>query len=111
MTPLTVVVGATLLAGLAGALFGYLITGTVQGTLLGALAIAFFGGKNAVISVINPSLLVALGIGALGGLAGGWCLLGSLAPEHPGWIGGIAGAGIGTAEMLLWWWRKRVERT
>jgi hypothetical protein len=98
------------LAGASGAVFGYLITRTARGALLGALGIAFFGGKNAVISVLNPSLVLALAIGALGGLAGGWCLVCSLAPEQPGWIGGIAGAGIGVAEVLQWWWRKRAER-
>jgi hypothetical protein len=68
--PFGVVAGAAVISGAAGAIFGYLITGTPRGALQGALGIAFFGGKNAVISVFNPSFLTALAIGTAGGLAG-----------------------------------------
>ncbi len=101
-----VLVGAVLVAAGAGALFGYLITGTTQGTLLGALGIACFAGTNAVISVLRPALALALGVGAVVGFVGGVCVLGSLAAEQPGWIGGVVGAGIGVAEVLLGWWQR-----
>ena len=108
LTP--VLLGAVALAAAAGAVFSGLITGTAWGALLGALGMACFGGKNAVISTLKPRLPVALGVGAAGGFAGGWCLLSSLAAEQPGWLGGIAGAGIGAAEVFFWWRRRRMGR-
>ena len=105
-----VLLGAVAAAAAAGAVFGCLITGTAWGTLLGALGMACFGGKNAVISTLKPPLPVALGVGTFGGFAGGWCLFSSLAAEQPGWVGGIAGAGIGAAEVFFWWRRRRMGR-
>jgi hypothetical protein len=99
------------LAACAGAVLGYLVKGTTRATLFGALGIAFFAGKNAVIMALNLSLPAALGVGAAGGFAGGLCLGDGLAAEPAGWLGGIAGAAIGVAEVLLGWWRGHVGRT
>jgi hypothetical protein len=106
--PSTVV---TFLAGIAlavaaGAFLGYILVGTVQGILLGALGIGFFAGKNVVLSVLKPGLPAAVSIGTAAGFLAGLCLGFALDHEVPAWTVGLAGAGIADAEVLIWWWKR-----
>jgi hypothetical protein len=104
----TIVAGIAL-AGVSGAIWGYLLVGTTQGTLWSALAIGFFAGKNAVISALKPAFALALGIGLAGGFLGGVCAVEVFrhTKDLPGWVGGIAGAAIGGSEVFLWWWKRK----